>query len=174
MEELVVLVDHADRQLGVDEKLAVHRSGALHRAFSAFVTNRSGQLLLQRRAATKYHSPRLWSNTCCGHPRPGESIEAAAHRRLREELGFDCPLTESFSFAYRAELADGLVEHEIDHVLVGQFDGEPVANPEEVEAWCWVDKAELAGEIAANPHRYTAWLGVALEQMERRESAAAQ
>ncbi|KPJ94628.1 MAG: isopentenyl-diphosphate delta-isomerase [Gemmatimonas sp. SG8_17] len=171
MEELVVLVDDADRELGCEEKLAAHRSGALHRAFSTFVTNRSGQLLLQRRAATKYHSPRLWSNTCCGHPRPGESIEAAAHRRLREEMGFDCSLTVSFSFTYRAELGGGMVEHEIDHVLVGQFNGDPVANPEEVEAWRWIDKAELAAEIAAHPHRYTAWLGIALEQLKRRESA---
>lgn len=174
MEELVVLVDETDRELGSEEKLAAHHSGALHRAFSTFVSNRSGQLLLQRRAATKYHSPRLWSNTCCGHPRPGESIEAAAHRRLREEMGFDCALTVSFSFTYRAELDGGMVEHEIDHVLVGQFDGQPVANPEEVEAWRWIDEAELAGEMAANPQRYTAWLGIALEQLKRRKSAPSQ
>src|SRR6185503_9661232 len=124
-DEMVVLVDEDDREAGTGEKMAVHRSGRLHRAFSVFVVDGEGRLLLQRRAAVKYHSAGLWSNTCCGHPRPGETILAAATRRLKEEMGFECRLRPAFSFIYRAALDHGLTEHELDHVLLGSHDGAP-------------------------------------------------
>ncbi|HEX7957304.1 MAG TPA: isopentenyl-diphosphate Delta-isomerase, partial [Pyrinomonadaceae bacterium] len=117
--EQLILVDADDRELGAGEKLEVHRAGALHRAFSVFVFDGRGRLLMQRRAAGKYHSGGLWSNTACGHPRPGEATRAAARRRLREEMGLDCELSAAFEFVYRAELGDSLVEHEYDHVFVG-------------------------------------------------------
>src|SRR5205085_4273578 len=136
--EQVILVDECDRELGVSEKLQAHRAGALHRAFSIFIFDADKRLLLQKRAQTKYHSAGLWSNTACGHPRPGEPTEAAAHRRLREEMRFDCALRPAFQFLYRAELSGGLVEHEYDHVFVGEFDDEPVPDRAEVEDWRWV------------------------------------
>jgi isopentenyl-diphosphate Delta-isomerase len=119
----VVLVNDDDEVIGVAEKLAAHLSGDLHRAFSIFVFNSAAQLLLQKRAASKYHSKGLWSNTCCGHPRPGESIEEASRRRLYEEMGFECEVRQVFALTYFAELDGGLFEHEYDHVFVGQFDG---------------------------------------------------
>src|SRR5919205_4313288 len=123
--EELILVDAQDRELGVKEKLQAHVEGALHRAVSVFVFDGGGRLLLQKRAPTKYHSAGLWSNTACGHPRPGESTLAAARRRLREEMGFDCELREAFQFLYRAELDGELVEHEYDHVFVGVHDRDP-------------------------------------------------
>src|SRR5687768_17165134 len=119
-QEQVILVDEWNREVGADEKLRAHESGALHRAFSVFVFDAAGRLLLQRRARSKYHSGGLWSNTACGHPRPGEGTDEAARRRLREEMGFECGLREAFVFTYRAELEGGLVEHEFDQVFVGQ------------------------------------------------------
>ena len=123
--ELVVLIDPKDREIGQMEKLAAHREGRLHRAFSVFVFNAKGELLLQQRAATKYHSASLWTNTCCGHPRPGETLVAAGERRLKEEMGLSIPLRTTFHFTYRAELEHGLVEHEMDHVLIGTSDLDP-------------------------------------------------
>src|SRR5262245_36737449 len=142
--ERVVLVDENDREIGTEEKLKTHQQGLLHRAFSIFVLNSEGQLLLQKRAAGKYHSPGLWGNTFCSHPRPGEELEAAVHRRLQAEMGFDCPLKRDFSFVYRVELNNGLIEHEIDHVFSGHHDGDPDANLEEVQDWRWVDLPTLA------------------------------
>lgn len=139
----------------------------MHRAFSVLVFDAAGRLLLQQRAGGKYHSPGLWSNTCCGHPRPGEDTAAAAERRLREEMGFDCGLEPAGAFVYRAEIG-ALVEHEVDHVFTGGFDGTPQPDAAEVAAWCWVDPAELAADLAARPERYSAWLGRALERVRSR------
>lgn len=161
--ERVILVDERNCELGAVEKLRAHESGALHRAFSVFVFDPEGRLLLQRRARSKYHSGGLWSNTACGHPRPGEGTEAAARRRLREEMGFECELREAFHFTYRAELGGGLVEHEYDQVFVGEFAGEPAPDPTEVEAWRWVSMSELRRDLRTEPARYTFWLKVAVE-----------
>jgi isopentenyl-diphosphate delta-isomerase len=161
MEELVVLVDAQDRAVGTASKLDAHRSGALHRAFSVFVFDRRGRLLLQRRALAKYHSGGLWTNTCCGHPRPGEAVSDAAVRRLREEMGIACPLRPAGAFTYRASLGE-LEEHEFDHVLVGRFDGDPRPEPDEVAAWRWAAPDDLSRELAEAPGRFTAWFGRAL------------
>jgi isopentenyl-diphosphate delta-isomerase len=166
-EEQVILVDSQDRELGTAQKLAAHRDGRLHRAVSAFIFDGRGLLLLQRRSVAKYHSGGLWSNACCTHPRPGEDVEAAAHRRLLEEMGFDCPLTAVSSFIYRAEFHNGLVEHEFDHLLVGQFDGSPVHDPNEVAEWRWAAFDQVLADVTANADQYTAWFGLALDELRR-------
>ena len=165
--EEVVLVDESDQPIGIAEKIAVHRNGALHRAFSVFVFNSSGELLLQRRTSTKYHSRNLWSNTCCGHPRPDESIERAARRRLKEEMGFDSTLTPLFKFLYRAKLEDGLVEHEYDHVLVGRFEGVPTPNPKEVSDWKWIELNALKTDLKEHPDRYTYWFRISIDRVQQ-------
>ena len=166
-EEQVILVDEHDRELGAMEKLAAHeRGGTRHRAFSVFIVDGRGRWLLQRRAAGKYHFPGLWTNACCSHPRPGEGTEAAAHRRLREELGFDCTLTERFQFEYKATSeAEGLTEHELDHVFTGVHGGELRPDPEEVGGTRWVEPAELEGEVREHPERFTPWFKLALERV---------
>ena len=163
VEEEVILVDERDRVLGSSGKLDAHLAGALHRAFSVFVFDGRGRLLLQKRAAGKYHSAGLWSNTACGHPRPGEETAAAARRRLREEMNFDCELREEFSFLYRAELGGGLIEHEYDHVFAGTFDGRPSPDPAEVEDWGWVTIEELRRAVESDPARYSRWLKIVVE-----------
>lgn len=163
--ERVVLVDHEDRESGTAPKHAVHLDGSLHRAFSVFVFDSAGNTLLQRRSAAKYHSGGLWSNTCCGHPRPGESTRAAACRRLREEMGFDCALQPVLSFVYKRDLENGLIEHELDHVFVGQFDGTPVPNPQEVDDWRWVALSVVATDMIANPRLYSVWFPIALAKL---------
>lgn len=170
--EKVILVDPKDRELGVAEKMQAHIDGSLHRAFSVFVFDNDGRLLLQRRAREKYHSGGLWSNTACGHPRPGETTIAAAHRRLREEMGFDCALHEAFAFLYRAEMDGALVEHEYDHVFVGAYDGEPAPDPSEAEDWRWVDLDELRRELKEESQRYSFWLKAAVERDEWRKLEA--
>ena len=163
-DERVILVDECDRELGAGEKLRAHKDGALHRAFSVFIFDRRGRLLLQKRARGKYHSAGLWSNTACGHPRPGEATQEAARRRLREEMSLDCDLREAFEFLYRAELDGALVEHEYDHVFVGTHEGEPPApDPSEVEDWRWVSMNELRRGLREEPHRYSPWLKLAVE-----------
>jgi isopentenyl-diphosphate Delta-isomerase len=164
-EEQVVLVDESDHETGVAGKMAAHREGRLHRAISVFVFDGAGALLLQRRADGKYHTPGLWTNTCCSHPRPGEPVEAAAHRRLREEMGFDCALERAFSFIYRAEFGNGLVEHELDHVFVGTWDGRPTPDPREVGAWRRILPEALARERAANPDAFTPWFHIAYPKL---------
>lgn len=164
MEEVIV-VDENDREIGACEKLKAHREGILHRAFSVFVFNSEKELLLQRRAAAKYHSPGLWSNTCCSHPSPGESTESAAHRRLKEEMGFDCELKELFSFTYRAEFENGLIENEYDHVFIGNGDSRPDCDPEEVGDLKYVDLGELQEAIQKNPGEYTYWLRFSLNKL---------
>jgi isopentenyl-diphosphate delta-isomerase len=165
MSELVILVGPDDRPVGTAPKLEVHLDGRLHRAFSLFVFDDAGHTLLQRRALGKYHSGGLWSNTCCGHPRPGEDTAAAAHRRLGEEMGFDCPLRSAFSFVYRRDVEPGLVEHEFDHVFVGRFDGTPVPNPDEVADWRWVDPDVVLTDTVLHPQAYTAWFPIALAKL---------
>lgn len=164
-EERVVLVDGNDAVLGSEEKLRAHQTGALHRAFSVFVVNDEGRLLLQRRARGKYHSAGLWTNTCCGHPRPGENVGAAATRRLQEEMGFSCQLAPRGSFIYQAALDNGLVEHELDHLFVGRFNGDPAPDPLEAEAWAWTSWSRVEEECAERPERFTVWLPIALRAL---------
>ena len=161
--ERVTVVDALDRALGGAGKLEAHESGTLHRAVSVLVTDGDGRVLLQRRAAGKYHSAGLWTNSCCGHPRPGESAAAAAGRRLFEEMAVRCPLEPAGTFHYRAELPGGLVEHEIDHVFVGRWRGEPAPDPGEADAWRWAELAELRRDVCEHPARYTVWLGRVLD-----------
>jgi isopentenyl-diphosphate delta-isomerase len=168
MSEHVILVDANDSPIGTAEKLEAHRSGRLHRAFSAFVFNDRGELLLQRRAGGKYHSGGLWSNTCCSHPRPGEETRAAAERRLEEEMGFRCALEAVTAIVYRAEVGGGLVEYEYDHLLVGRWTGRPSPDPDEVEDWRWVDMDALRDEVAHHPRRFTYWFRVALRELDDR------
>lgn len=175
--EHVILVDAAGREVGHAEKLSVHRSGALHRAFSVFLFDGRGRMLLQRRATGKYHTGGLLSNACCSHPRPGEPTAEAAHRRLREEMGIACPLEEVFTLVYRADLAGGLCEHEYDHVFVGRFDGRPVPDPAEVSEWRWATVAAVAREMADEPEGFTPWFRLAfarvVEAWERSAGRAA-
>jgi len=165
--EQVVLVDERDNPVGVEAKLPAHeRGGRLHRAFSVFIVNASGKMLLQRRARGKYHFGGLWTNACCSHPRPGYDVADAARARLREEFGFDAPLSAAFSFVYRAEdPGTGLTEHEFDHVFIGEFNGTPRPNPEEIEAWEWVDPSQLLLDVERQPAKYTPWFRIALERV---------
>lgn len=153
IEDKVVLVNRQDEAIGVEDNTRAHLVRLLHRAFSVFVINAGGHLLLQKRAVTKYHSRGLWSNTCCSHPRPDESVEDAARRRPREERGFDTELSEVCHFIYRAELEDGLVENEYDHVLVGSFDGVPQPDTVEVAEWRCIDLAKLGVDLKNHPER---------------------
>ncbi len=164
MSEYLILVDEEDREIGIEEKMEAHRKGVLHRAFSVFVFNEKKELMIQQRALNKYHCPGLWSNTCCSHPRQGETILSASHRRLQEEMGFNCKLEEVGSFLYRTEFDNGLIEHEYDHVLMGVYNENPIINCEEVENWKWIDLFSLKEDIQNNPAMYTYWFKVALEK----------
>ena len=166
MAEQVILVDDDDQEIGEMEKMEAHRNGALHRAISVFIFNDGGELLLQLRAAEKYHSPGVWSNTCCSHPRPGETDMAAARRRLNEEMGMDCELVQWCSLHYRAQFDNGLTEHEYDHVFIGVTNTLPVLNPAEVAAFRYIRIEELKDAIAKNPEHFTPWLPLCLEQIE--------
>jgi isopentenyl-diphosphate delta-isomerase len=161
----IVLVDERGQQIGTGEGLAVHRHGSLHRAFSTFVFSRRGELLLQQRTREKYHSGGLWTNTCCGHPRPGENLTSAAEQRLEEEMGFRVPLREIFSFVYCVRLDNELTEHEYDHVHIGRFDGSPRPDPSEVEGWRWMAPEALRLDVASHPERYTVWFRICLERV---------
>lgn len=164
MVEKVILVDENDKALGLMEKMEAHQKGLLHRAFSVFVINAKNELLLQQRAISKYHSGGLWTNTCCSHPRDGESNLDAAHRRLQEEMGFDCELTKLLDFVYRAELDKGLTEHEFDHVFVGKWEGIPEINREEVEDYTWMDIDLLDKDIQKHPEKYTIWFKIIYQE----------
>jgi isopentenyl-diphosphate delta-isomerase len=172
--ERVVLVDRADRTIGVASKLRAHRDGHLHRAVSVLLFDSDGNLLVQRRAAEKYHSPGLWSNSCCGHPRPGEDAAAAARRRVREELGMRCALRHAFSFVYEAALGDGMREHELDHVFVGTCDDLPAPDPAEVSAWERVPVAELRERMARYPEAYTVWFHVLMSRPDANALSASE
>lgn len=165
MTDSVILVDSEDRQIGVAEKIEAHRRGLLHRAFSVFVFNARGEMLLQKRADEKYHSAGLWSNACCSHPRPGETVRQASVRRLREEMGFDCALKKAFSFTYRAVLDGELIEHEFDHVLIGRYDGVVRPNAAEVLDYRWLAPEPLLHEVDRSPDRYTVWFKIALPRV---------
>ncbi|MFO0690347.1 MAG: isopentenyl-diphosphate Delta-isomerase [Myxococcota bacterium] len=168
--ERVVLVDERDRPIGTAEKLAAHRDGGLlHRAFSIFLFDREGRMLLQQRAAAKYHFPSLWTNACCSHPRPGETVEAAAHRRLFEELGVEAVLVPLFSFVYRAEdRVSGLVEREFDHVFAGRIESEPRLCPDEVSAVAYEAFEVVERRCLARPDDFTPWFQLALRELRAR------
>ncbi len=165
--EEVILVDENDNSVGYETKLKAHEDGGkLHRAFSVFVFDAAGKLLLQRRAKSKYHFGGLWTNTCCSHPRKGERLEDAVRARLQQEFGFDVEVREVFSFVYRAlDVESGLTEYEYDHVFYGEFDGEPRPSPDEIEDWKWVGLVELVADLESNPHDYTPWFKIALRQV---------
>ena len=164
MEE-VILVDEQDRPIGAMEKMEAHEQGLLHRAFSIFVFNSEGELLLHQRAFDKYHSGGLWTNTCCSHPRPGETVLEAGHRRLMEEMGMTCELHERFTFHYRSELDQGLIEHELDHVIFGVSDELPVLNPEEVAAYRYASLEEISDEMANDPDLFTEWFKICFAEV---------
>lgn len=155
--ELVVLVDGGDSEIGIAEKLDAHQRGVLHRAFSVVVWDRAGRQLLQKRSAEKYHSGGLWTNACCGHPRPGEAVADAASRRLAEEMGLSCPLVALGTLTYRAEFANGLTEHELVHVFRGTYEGEVRPDPGEVECFVWCDGDVIERDAVDDPSRFTAW-----------------
>ena len=163
-EEQVILVNTDDEPIGLMGKLEAHQKGVLHRAFSVFITNSQGEIMLQQRAHEKYHSPGLWTNTCCSHQRAGETTLAAAHRRLYEEMGFDTELTPLFHFIYKASVDNGLTEHELDHVVVGRYDGVPVINREEVADWSWKSLEWIKNDLQKKPDLYTAWFRIIFEQ----------
>ncbi len=168
--ETVILVNTADQPVGRMEKFEAHQRGLLHRAFSVFLFNERGETLLQQRAAGKYHSPLLWTNSCCSHQREGESNLEAATRRLYEELGIDpsqiSELKDSFHFIYRAEFDNGLTEHELDHVILGRFDGLVTLNTEEVEAVRWISMPDLTREMDAHPEQFTAWFQIIFREYQ--------
>lgn len=162
MSEHVIIVNEEDQETGEEEKIAAHQQGLLHRAFSVFIFNADGRLLLQRRDSGKYHSGGLWSNTCCGHPRPGENTAEAAERRLHEEMGFTCALTRVHGFHYQVDLRNDLIENEYDHVFVGWHDESPVPDPDEVEDWAWVEPTILERWVQDDPDKFTYWFHLAL------------
>ena len=163
-EELVILVNEKNEQLGLMPKMEAHEKALLHRAFSVFIFNDSNQLLLQQRAETKYHSPLLWTNTCCSHQRNGETNIEAGKRRLKEEMGFSCELNEVTSFIYKAPFDNGLTEHELDHILVGYYNNNPEINEEEVENFKWMTLEEVKGQIEDNQKLYTEWFKIIFEK----------
>ena len=162
-EEKVILVNERDEQIGLMPKMEAHEKALLHRAFSVFVFNDNNELMIQQRALGKYHSPGLWTNTCCSHQREGESNIEAGKRRLQEEMGFSTELNDTISFIYKAPFDNGLTEHEFDHILVGYFNGEPDLNPEEVHAWKWMSLEELKADMEKQPQLYTEWFKIIFE-----------
>ena len=164
MEEQVILVDTNDQAIGLMHKMEAHERGVLHRAFSVFILNDKNQLMLQQRALDKYHSPGLWTNTCCSHQRDGEDNISAGKRRLQEEMGFETELSEVTSFIYKAPFDNGLTEHELDHIMVGQYNDAPNINPEEVANWKWMALEAVRDDIMHHPEHYTAWFIIIFEQ----------
>jgi isopentenyl-diphosphate Delta-isomerase len=164
--ENVILVDDLDAAIGEMEKIEAHRKGLLHRAFSVFVFNGKGEMLLQRRALHKYHSGGLWSNACCSHPYPGEKVEDAAVRRLNEELGFQTPVTKVFEFTYRSEFDNGLTEYEYDHVFTGEYNGALLINPDEVSDFCFKDIEDIRQSMQSHPEKFTKWFHIVFGRIE--------
>ena len=164
MEDYVVLVDENDKKIGLMPKMMAHEKALLHRAFSVFIFNDNNELMLQQRAHDKYHSPGLWTNTCCSHQRDHESNIEAGQRRLQEEMGFSVELKEVTSFIYKAPFDNGLTEHEFDHVLVGQYNDDPKPNPVEVGHWKWMSLEAINADIDANPDHYTAWFKIIFDK----------
>ena len=165
MVENVILVNNEDQEIGVMEKMLAHEKGLLHRAFSVFIINSNGEILLQKRNSKKYHSGGLWSNTCCSHPRPGETTIEAAERRLHEEMGMFSKLAPAFSFIYKSELDNNLIEHELDHIFLGYSNQVPKINIEEVEDFQYINPNKLSQEIITNPDYYTSWLKICLDRV---------
>ncbi len=164
MEEQVILVDAQDNPIGLMPKMEAHEKGVLHRAFSVFILNDSNELMLQQRALHKYHSPGLWTNTCCSHQRDGETNIAAGKRRLQEEMGFETDLHEITSFIYKAHFDNGLTEHELDHILLGQYNAMPSINHDEVADWKWMPIEAVRDDINQHPEKYTAWFIIIFER----------
>lgn len=163
MKEFVILVDEKDNELGSMEKLEAHKKGLLHRAFSIFIFNDDGELLLQQRALTKYHSAGLWTNTCCSHPKPGEDLLSAANRRLIEEMGFSTSLSIKTSFIYKVEFENNLFEHEFDYILIGNYNKQPQVNKSEVKNYKWLKLDEIKILIKNKPYDFTSWFKIAIE-----------
>ena len=163
-EELVILVDENDNQIGLMPKMEAHEKAVLHRAFSVFVFNSKNELMLQQRALHKYHSPGLWTNTCCSHQREGECNVEAGMRRLQEEMGFSVALEETISFIYKAPFDNGLTEHELDHILIGHSEEAPVINEDEVAAWKWMDLEDVKMDINEKPELYTEWFKIIFDK----------
>jgi len=163
-EEKVILVNQKDEPIGLMPKMEAHEKGLLHRAFSVFIFNKNNELMLQQRALSKYHSPGLWTNTCCSHQREGETNIEAGKRRLQEEMGFTAELEDTISFIYKAPFDNGLTEHEFDHILVGNFNEDPALNPEEAESWKWMKLEDVAKDIKENPSLYTEWFKIIFEK----------
>ena len=166
MKEYVVLVNTNDEPQGLMEKMEAHEKGFLHRAFSIFIFNSNQELLLQQRALSKYHTPGLWTNTCCSHPRENESLNQATSRRLMEEMGMKCAIDEAFSFIYKADVGQGLIEHEFDHVFIGHSDELPTINPDEVASWQYASMDDLKFDIAKDPEKYTVWFRIAFDEVD--------
>jgi len=160
----VVLVDLTDEEIAVMDKMEAHIKGLLHRAFSVFIFNDKNELLLQQRAITKYHSPGLWTNTCCSHPQAGENVKQSAMNRLEDEMGFQTDLTKSFDFIYKADVGDGLTEHEFDHVFTGIFNEQPRINKNEVSAFKWMKLEDIVNDIVLNPALYTVWFKIIFDK----------
>jgi isopentenyl-diphosphate delta-isomerase len=164
IEEHVVLVDENDRQIGLMPKMEAHERGVLHRAFSVFVFNDKNELMLQQRALNKYHSPGLWTNTCCSHQRDGEANIDAGKRRLQEEMGFVTNLEETTSFIYKAPFDNGLTEHEFDHIMIGNYNDLPTINVSEVASWKWMPLEDIKVDLALHPEKYTAWFKIIFDK----------
>ncbi len=163
-EELVILVNEKDEQIGLMPKLEAHEKAMLHRAFSVFIFNKNNEMMLQKRALDKYHSPGLWTNTCCSHQREGETNLEAGKRRLQEEMGFTVTLKETISFIYKAPFDNGLTEHEFDHILIGNYNGSPIINPCEVADWKWMPIEDVKKDITNNPSIYTEWFKIIFDK----------
>ena len=163
-EEQVILVNENDEPIGLMNKMEAHEKAVLHRAFSVFVLNDNNEVMLQQRAHHKYHSPLLWTNTCCSHQRAGETNIEAGKRRLFEEMGFEVELKELFHFIYKAPFDNGLTEHELDHVMIGYYNGEPIINDDEVESWKWMKIEEIKDDIIQNPTIYTVWCKIIFDE----------
>lgn len=163
-EENVILVNSLDEQIGIMPKMEAHEKALLHRAFSVFIINDKGETMIQQRAAHKYHSPLLWANTCCSHQRVGETNIEAGNRRLKEEMGIETELRELFSFIYKAPFDNGLTEHELDHVMVGYYNGEPTLDPEEVADWKWMRPEDIKLDISVHPDKYSAWFKIIFDK----------
>jgi isopentenyl-diphosphate Delta-isomerase len=162
----VILVDEQDNETGLMEKMEAHEKAVLHRAFSVFIFNPAGEMLLQQRATGKYHSGGLWTNACCSHPLPGEATGAAAQRRLKEELGFNTPIQKAFEFIYRAELDNDLTEYEFDHVFTGVYEGPIAPDSTEVKDYCYKPMEDIKESIVSHPHKYTEWFKIAFPRLE--------
>jgi isopentenyl-diphosphate Delta-isomerase len=165
----VILVDEHDRQTGIAEKIKAHSDGGIrHRAISIFIFNKDGELMMQQRAGEKYHAKSQWANTCDGHPLPGEEVIDCAHRKLKQEMGFDCEMQDVFSFKYQTPAGSGLFENELDHIIFGRYDGTPSVNPDEASDWKWVRMEALGDWIRKDPESYVPWLRMMFDDVMKR------